>query len=285
MKSELKEIQKQINRDKTFKAKLRKLFLQHSNELEKEIRSYVLDYEEIKLEEHFYRANKDEIDKLREEVEDAKKSVGKDAAARIAMLYLGYRMTKNKVIETKVDVGTIKLADDEIKLIESYLRKEVTREASRMNKLLNLKDKTLNIDKIINSENYKATFSQRVWRDQVELRNRLITNLNKSIAQGQNPKTWARDLKDLVNKDFKHANYAAERIAITESARMQIDMQEEAFERNGTKHWVWVAEPTACPDCAALDGEIFEVGTIDPLPGYIHPFVDAPELWSIRLGA
>ena len=81
-----------------------------------------------------------------------------------------------------------------------------------------------------------------------------------------------KDLRDLVNKDFKNANYAAERIAITESARMQIDVQEEAFKQNGVKHWVWIAEPTACPECADLDGEIFEVGTEDPLPGYIHPF-------------
>lgn len=272
MKNELKEIKKKVKRDSALKYAIRTMFLKHAKNLEKEIKAIVLAYEIIKLEEHFQRASKTEIDSLREAVTEMSDNSSKEAKERLGMLYLGYRMTKNKVIETKVDVGTIKLADEEIKLIESYLRKEVTREALRMNKLLNLKDKTLNIDKVINSENYKATFSQRVWRDQVELRNRLITNLNKSIAQGQNPKTWARDLKDLVNKDFKHANYAAERIAITESARMQIDTQEEAFRQNGTRHWVWVAEPTACPDCAALDGEIFEVGTVDPLPGYMHPF-------------
>lgn len=274
--SELKEIRKKLDRDTLFKAKLRTLFLKHSKELEKDIKSYILDYEEIKLENHFERAKKAEIDKLREEVEEAREEVGKQARNMLSMLYLGYRMTNNKLLETKIDIHTVKLANEEIRLIESFLTKEVTREAQRQIGLLNLsKNKSERVkntlDKILSSENYKATFSDRIWRDQVELRNRLINNLNRSIAQNKNPRAWAKDLRDLVNKDFKNANYAAERIAITESARMQIDVQEEAFKQNGTRHWVWIAEPTACPECADLDGEIFEVGTEDPLPGYIHP--------------
>lgn len=265
--NELKAIQDDIKKDKELKKKIQKLMQESANELEKEIRSIIADYEEISLEEHYQRTDKEAIEQMREEVKESK-LVSREAAARMGMLYLGFKMSRDKYVENKVDIHTIKTADKQEALMRDHIKESTKRELLRKSKELNLNPKDFKIDDSF----FRNTFSELVWRDQKELRNRLINHINQSVAQGKNPKTWAKDLKDIVNKDFKSASYAAERIAITESARAQITLQERLFEEQGIKHWVWVAEPTACPDCAALDGEIFEVGTVDPLPGYIHPF-------------
>lgn len=277
MKQELKEIKKKLRRDKVFKARLKALYDESARNLERALKSYVLAYDDIKLEENFRLASKKDIDDLRREIEDLKPRVDDEARLMLSMVYFGRKMTNSKFLENVITIHTIKLADAEIKETRTFLEKELFREAKRQSELLGLpkvkaEKVKKSLDAILNSENYKATFSDRIWKDQTELRTRLIRNLNTSISRGVNPRVFAKNLRDLVRDDYKNANYAAERIAITESARMQIDLQEIAFKEQGVKHWMWIAEPTACDECANLDGEIFEVGTTDPLPGYIHPF-------------
>ena len=258
LKKELKAIKEDIKQDELLKLKIQKLMREFSNELEKDIKSIILDYEEITLDEHYKRMDKEAVNQMRDEVKESKLT-SKEGIKRMGMLYLGFRMTRDKFIENKIDIHTIKAAEKQEKLVKDYIKKSAKRELQRKSNNNKFDDDIVNSD-----------FSNLIWRDQKELRNRLVSHINQSIAR--NPKSWAKELKDIVRDDFKNATYAAERIAITESARAQIRLQERLFEEQEINHWVWVAEPTACPDCAALDGEIFEVGTIDPLPGYMHPF-------------
>lgn len=65
--------------------------------------------------------------------------------------------------------------------------------------------------------------------------------------------------------------YAANRIAVTETARVQTRVALESYRRGGFKQGIWIAEPTACPICAPFDDEVFDIDSAHPIPP-MHPF-------------
>lgn len=71
----------------------------------------------------------------------------------------------------------------------------------------------------------------------------------------------------------ENALYAANRIAVTETARAQIAMQVESFKRGGFEYCIWIAETDSrtCETCGSLDEEVFKVGGSHVLPP-LHPF-------------
>ena len=70
-----------------------------------------------------------------------------------------------------------------------------------------------------------ATFSQRVWANQDALKAQLDTVITNGILTGKNPRVVARQLRDKVKVTVKNHSYVTERIARTESARVQHSAQ------------------------------------------------------------
>ena len=79
----------------------------------------------------------------------------------------------------------------------------------------------------------------------------------------------ARELSRHLTKLFGVNSKAAERLMVTELTRVQIAAKKSSFERNGYEEYEYIAQPTACPVCAALDGKIFKVSKM--LPGENAP--------------
>ena len=80
-----------------------------------------------------------------------------------------------------------------------------------------------------------------------------------------------------MRKEFENKKYAADRIAITESGRIQIDVQEETYKEYDIEQYIFISEIDACSDCLDLDGEVFDVkdmrvGENAPV---MHPFAGA----------
>ena len=99
------------------------------------------------------------------------------------------------------------------------------------------------------------TFSDNIWLYKTELQNDLEKMLVRSFTRGENPRVMARELRDR----FKVTGYQAERLARTETARMQTAIQRDSLEENGIKQYEYIAEPTACRICGAIDGKIFNL--------------------------
>ena len=57
----------------------------------------------------------------------------------------------------------------------------------------------------------------------------------------------------------------AKRLAVTEGARVATEAQRQSLIANGYEEYEYIAEPGACPHCAALSGKIFKVK--DMMPG------------------
>src|SRR5690606_24595504 len=130
----------------------------------------------------------------------------------------------------------------------------------------------------------------RLWANQDALRQELDKLLNRGILQGKNPRELARDLR----KVFDTSVYNAERLLRTELGRVQIQVAEDSFKKADIEKYEYIAEPTACEECAKLDGKVFdldkmEVGLNAPV---LHPncrcsiaaYVDR-EAWDADLKA
>lgn len=113
---------------------------------------------------------------------------------------------------------------------------------------------------IVNASFGSATFSDRIWMYQDMLKADLSKLLQEGLIQGRNPRQLATHLQ----KRFGACYSDAVRLMRTELARVQIDAQKQSFERNGFEEYQFIAEPTACPTCRALDGKVFKVNKMLP---------------------
>ena len=123
-----------------------------------------------------------------------------------------------------------------------------------------------------------ATFSQRVWANQDALKAQLDVVITNGILTGKNPRAVAKQLKNNVRKTVKNQSYVTERIARTESARVQHSAQIELIKKNGYQFVHWIAEPRACDECRKIatqdngfgDG-IYRINKVPKIPDDTHP--------------
>lgn len=119
-------------------------------------------------------------------------------------------------------------------------------------------------------------FSKHIWANQDALKARLDASLSAALIQGQNPRKMAQQLWDLVSKEVTNARYSTERIARTESARVQTQAQLKSFRDYGYKFCKWHAEPSACKICREIAENdsgygvgVYRVDEVPSLPA--HP--------------
>ena len=112
---------------------------------------------------------------------------------------------------------------------------------------------------IVNQDYKNAHFSDRIWRDQRELQRRIERNIDSVILQGKSTKEFSRKLRDLVHKDIKKAKSATDRLALTESGRVWIQTQIQAYKDGGYEYLKVLTEPTACKECSPHDGDVVKL--------------------------
>src|SRR5699024_9644206 len=94
-----------------------------------------------------------------------------------------------------------------------------------------------------------ATFSDRIWANQNELRSEINKTIERALIRGENPRKSAASIKRLVRDEYGMKKRAADRIAITEVARGQIIAQRESYKDAGIDHYIYLAENSACDIC------------------------------------
>lgn len=132
--------------------------------------------------------------------------------------------------------------------------------------------------KILMAQTNGATFSQRLWADQDALKAKLDQVLSVGMIQGQNPRKMATRLREQVKTAVGNQRYVTERLARTESARIQTNVQLESIKKHGYNYVQWLAEPKACPACRAIAsrdsgfGEgVYKVAKVPKIPDDTHP--------------
>ena len=123
-----------------------------------------------------------------------------------------------------------------------------------------------------------GAFSKNIWANIDNLKARLDGLLATAMIRGDNPKEMVKYLKPLVKSTVGNSAYAAERIARTESARVQHEAQVLSLKQNDYKYCKWYIEPGACKYCREIDNSnsggnlpegIYEVDDCPDIP--VHP--------------
>ncbi|WP_288638840.1 minor capsid protein [uncultured Lentilactobacillus sp.] len=132
------------------------------------------------------------------------------------------------------------------------------------------------VAKTVMAQTNSATFSQRIWANQDALKAKLDQVIANGVIQGQNPTKMARNLKAMVKDTIKNQRYVTERIARTESARVQFSAQMDSIKANGYEYVQWFAELKACPECAAIERKdsgygpgVYKISKVPEIP--VHP--------------
>ena len=115
-------------------------------------------------------------------------------------------------------------------------------------------------DSIVNASFHNAEFSDRVWMAQDLMKYRLHEILTQALIKGLNPRTLASEVMPLIKKEIlENKRAAAERLLRTELCRVQTDAQMQSYQKNGYDQYIFLAEPTACKHCKALDNKVFPI--------------------------
>ena len=157
-------------------------------------------------------------------------------------------------------IGTGSKVENEL---QDHLIKGSIDEYKRQASILGLNINQTGIERrarfIVSQDYHNAHFSDRVWRDTRELSRRIERNIESVVIQGKNPREFAKKLRDLVSKDIKNITNATERLAYTESGRVWIQTQMEAYKDGGYEYLEIMTEPTACRHCSPHNGDIVKI--------------------------
>ena len=237
------------------------------DEIEKEINGFYGKYakkEGITMAEAKKRAAKADIEVLGRKAARYVRDKDFSQQANEEMRLYNMTMKVNRLELLKAQIGLEMVAgfDELQKYYEEKLTDRTSAEFERQAGILGktIKSNAKAANAIVNASFHNATFSDRIWMYQDMLKNELSSLLQTGLIQGQHPRKLATHLR----KRFGVSRSNAERLMITEMARVQTEAQKQSFERNGFEEYTFLALGTACPICRALDGKHFKVKKMMP---------------------
>lgn len=230
-------------------------------DIEKEISRNFLKYSKdnlLTISELMKKADKFDVVKFNEKVKKYIERGEYDNSIDYLMLYnLKIRINRLEFMKAKIEFEVDKLTDNLKSQYKKQLKKETIEEYKRQSGILepHIDYSTNTVAKIVNSSFHNATFSQRLWGNGDSLKSIINTTVNRLILQGVHPDKMISELRKLFGVSYSEAR----RVLITESARVQGDVQLDSIEQAGFKSYVYIAERRACVICGSLNGKVFLV--------------------------
>lgn len=166
------------------------------------------------------------------------------------------RINRLEWIKSNIGLEMVQLglnvdADLRDKLSADY-QKEIKRQSGIMGESVGKLSSSSITAQIILAQTKGATFSQRLWVDQDVLKSKLDQVIANGIIQGQSNQRVARNLRDQLKSTVDNQRYVTERLARTESSRVQTQAEILSMKGNGFKYCIWIDEPRACAECKQI---------------------------------
>lgn len=246
-------------------------------EIEAEINRLYVSYasrQGISMSEMKQRASKMDVKAFNQKAAEyvKKRDFSEKANRELKTYNLKMRVNRLELLRAYIELELDRLAGNSESILRNRLESVAAQEYARQAGILGIgiKPGDQNIEKIVNASFHNATFSERIWSNMEAIRWEINKTVNRLILRGEHPTKYAGELI----KRLHVSRYEAERILITETARVQGEVQRESFREAGFQSYVFLAEPTACPVCRSLDGEHFPLE--EQMPGInmypMHPF-------------
>lgn len=256
-----------IRDEREYQRHIEEIYQNMIDEIEKEINGFYGKYarkEGITMAEAKKRAAKLDIEaygrKAAKYVKE--KNFSKQANAEMRLYNLTMKVNRLELLKAQIGLEMVAGFDELQKYYDEKLTDRTIAEFERQAGILGktIQDNAKAANAIVNASFHNATFSDRIWMYQDMLKNELNSLLQTGLIQGQHPRKLAAHLR----KRFGVSQSNAERLLITEMARVQTEAQKQSFERNGFEEYTFLALGNACPICKALDEKHFKVAKMMP---------------------
>lgn len=272
------------------------LYRVHQNNIEKEIQAFYQKYaddEGVSISEAKKRADKVDVqafaDKAKRYVEE--KDFSPQANAELKLYNLKMRVSRAELLQYNMDLELLALGEGERQLTEKFLKAGFADEVKSQSGILgeyikNPKTVERSMEAVLNVPFEGVTWSERIWERQQALRQVVARTAHETLVRGRNAMAMIPELR----REFGVSKSAAKRLAVTEVARVQSEAQKISMTANGFDEYEYIAEPSACPICAKLNGNIYKVAEMEPgkncAPMHPHchcstaPHIDRDKTWD-----
>ena len=280
-KGELKHIEQSLKDDRKMKREMAKIYNSSLDDIQRHIDADIQRFaykEGVSMAEAKKIISKTDVEAFQSTAKRyvEEKDFSPKANRELRKFNVTMRTNRLELLQARINLDTVMLAWEEEQLTAKYITEEGIKEHIRQAGILGMtvpshsQLETL-AKAVFLSDVSGATFSDRIWANQNELRNNINQTIERALIRGEHPRKSAASIKRLVRDDYGKANHAANRILVTESARGQIIAQRESYKAAGIDQYIYLAENSACDICSELDDKVFKVK--DMVIGVNAPFM------------
>lgn len=274
-KREAEQRKRNIKEEEEYNKRLQEIYEDMCDDVQKEIDSFFRKYakkEGLTLAEAKKRVSEMDIKEYERKAKKYVKEKDFSPQANEEMRLYNLTMKVNRLEMLKANIGLelIKGHEEMRVFMEGILKgrtlAELERQAGILGKTVRNNAKTANA--IVNASFHNAKFSDRIWVYQDALKSELSSLLQKGLIAGKNPRELARELR----KRFDVTEADAERLMITELARVQIEAQRLSMIENGFTQYMFIPLGSCCDICREVErenGGIYDIE--DMMPGENAP--------------
>ena len=211
-----------------------------------------------------------------------RKDFSKDVNDRLKIYNATMRINRNEILKSKIGARLVELGVEQETDLTKKLWNDYIKEKERQAGILGITTKSdLWTSKEVQGQIYKqianANFSKRIWADIDGLKGTLDGLVSTAIIRGDNPKSMAKWLTGMVSAAVGNQRYVAERLARTETARVQFEAQQKSILDAGYKYVKWMAEGNACKLCREIaykdngydENGVYKAKDVPDIP--VHP--------------
>ncbi|WP_305150953.1 minor capsid protein [uncultured Dubosiella sp.] len=256
-----------IQDEKAYSKEIERIYRQMMDEIEVQINDFYTRYaieEGITYAEAKKRVSRLEIERYAElaKMYVAEKKFSDQANEEMRLYNLTMKVNRLELLKANIGMHLVGGFDELQQFFEEKLTERTIDTFKRQAGILGytVNDNAKAAHAIVNASFHNATWSDRIWKHQDTLKNELGSLLSTGLIQGRNPRELARTLR----KKVKSSEYDANRLMITEMARVQTEAQRQSFEKNGFDQYTFQSLGTACPHCLAINGKHFDVKDMQP---------------------
>ena len=280
-KGELKHIEQSLKDDRKMKREMAKVYRNSAEDIQRQIDSEIMrfaDKENVSMAKAKKIISKTDVEWYQDRAKrySEQNNFSPKANKEMRRFNVTMRTSRLELLQARINLDTVMLAWEEEQLTAKYITEEVIKEHIRQAGILGMtvpsRSQLETLAKsVLLSDVSGATFSDRIWANQNELRNNINQTIERALIRGEHPRKSAASIKRLVRDDYGKANRAADRILVTETSRAQIIAQRESYKDAGIDQYIYLAEPSACDVCSELDDKVFKVK--DMVIGVNAPFM------------
>lgn len=186
-----------------------------------------------------------------------RKDFSEDVNNRLKVYNATMRINRNEILKSKIGARLVELGVDQEGSLTNKLWNDYIKEKERQAGILGITTKSnlwtsKEVQEQIAGQIAGANFSKRIWADIDGLKGQLDGLVSSAVIRGESPQEMAKWLTGMVSSTVSNQKYAAERLARTETARVQFEAQKKSIMDTGYKYVKWIAEGSACKVCREI---------------------------------